>query len=82
MKAKQVPGGLDEWLKTPTPIIGGINWRDVALNEPGRRANLKERRPQKLSSGKTVLIGIWSKLVPCFRLWTGRSTDFARPKRH
>ena len=26
MKAKQLPGGLDEWLKTRTIVIGAVNW--------------------------------------------------------
>jgi hypothetical protein len=55
MKAKQLPGSLDEWLKTPTVVIGGVNWLEanlhVLLKEPAtRRANRSGRHSQRLST--------------------------------
>jgi hypothetical protein len=34
MKAKQLPDGLDHWLKTRTAVIGGVNWLQANLNRP------------------------------------------------
>jgi hypothetical protein len=67
MKAKQLPGSLDEWLKTPTVVIGGVNWLEANLHVPAQRARDKKGKPERSSFAKAVDIHRWSKLVPLFK---------------
>jgi hypothetical protein len=53
MKAKQLPGGLEEWLKTRTIVIGGVNSLAGNSHRPARqpttsRGNWSVRHPQRL----------------------------------
>jgi hypothetical protein len=41
MKAKQLPGGLDEWLKTRTVVIGALNWLKANEKTPRIPAAIK-----------------------------------------
>jgi hypothetical protein len=67
MKAKQLPGGLDEWLKTRTVVIGGVNSLGVNANRAARRANDNKRKPERWLFGKTVRLPTWIKLLPRFK---------------
>jgi hypothetical protein len=42
MKAKQLPDGLDHWLKTRTAVIGGVNWLQANLNRPASRGQRQQ----------------------------------------
>ncbi len=64
MKAKQLPGSLDEWLKTRTVVIGAVNWLKAGENRRARRANDDEKTPKPSSMAKTLRIPTWIKLVP------------------
>ena len=50
MKAKQVPNGLDHWLKTRTVVIGGVNSLQAYLNRPAPR-----RQRQQEETGAVVI---------------------------
>ena len=63
MKAKQLPGSLDEWLKTRTVVIGAVNWLKPNENRRARRANDNARTPKPSSIAKTLRILTWIKLV-------------------
>ena len=68
MKAKQLPGGLEEWLKTQTIVIGGVNSLAANANRPARGGDDEVRKLERSSSTKTVRLLTWIKLVPFFRM--------------
>ena len=80
MKAKQLPDGLDEWLKTRTIVIGALNWLKANENRRARRANDNERIPKPSSSAKTLPIPTGVKLVPLLKFELRRPGCCARPK--
>ena len=80
MKAKQLPGGLDEWLKTRTVVIGAVNWLKANENRRARRANENERTPKPSSIAKTG-IPTSIKLVPLLKFELRRPGCSARRKR-
>jgi hypothetical protein len=67
MKAKQLPGGLDEWLKTRTVVIGAVNWLKANENRRARRANNNEKKPKPSPLAKTLGIPTGIELVPLLK---------------
>ena len=47
MKAKQLPNGLDHWLKTRTVVIGGVTSLQANLNRPAPGANDNKRKLER-----------------------------------
>ena len=43
MKAKQLPNGLDHWLKTLTVVIGGVTSLQANLNRPAPRSQRQQK---------------------------------------
>ena len=72
MKAKQLPGGLEEWLNTQTIVIGGVNSFAANSHRPARRVDDEERKLERSSSPQTVRLLTWIKLVPFFRMQAAR----------
>jgi hypothetical protein len=54
MKEKQLPGGLDEWLKTATVVIGGMNW--LAANRDMQAQRASQRKPKRSPFAETTRI--------------------------
>jgi hypothetical protein len=81
MKAKQLPGSLDEWLKTRTVVIGAVNWLRVSENRHARRGD-DERTPKQWLIAKTLRIPRWIKLVPILNFELRHPGCWARPKSH
>jgi hypothetical protein len=80
MKAKQLPDGLDEWLKTRTIVIGGTNWLAASGDRDTRRSN--ERKPNRSSFAKAIRVLTRINLVPLFKFAPRGPDCFARPKSH
>ena len=80
MKAKQLPGGLDEWLKTRTIVIGAVNWLKANENRRARGANDNERTPKPSSIEKTPRIPAAIKLLPLLKFERRLPDCCARPK--
>ena len=60
MKAKQLPNGLDHWLRTRTVVIGGIN---------SPRLPRQQEEPGAVAI-RRGLFGLRIKLVPRFKFET------------
>jgi hypothetical protein len=78
MKAKQLPNGLDHWLKTRTVVIGGGNSLQTHANGPAPR-----RQQQQEETGATVprrglFVPPIAKLVSHFKFETRSAGCFAR----
>ena len=80
MKAKQLPSGLDEWLKTRTIVMGAVNWLKANENRRDRRANDNERTPKPSSIEKTLRIPAAIKLLPLLKFELRLPGCCARPR--
>jgi hypothetical protein len=78
MKAKQLPDGLDEWLKTRTIVIGGTRWLAASGDRDTRRAN--ERKPNRSSFAKAIRVLIRINLVPLSQIRPARAGLFCEAK--
>jgi hypothetical protein len=80
MKPKQLPDGLDEWLKTRTFFIGGVSSVEANSKRSVRRANGNKKKPESASFAKTARVRKRIILVPPFESATRRPGCFAMPK--
>lgn len=67
MKAKQLPGDVEEWLNSQTIVIW-VNSLAANAHRPARGGDDEERKLERSSSTKTVRLLTWIKLVPLFRM--------------
>jgi hypothetical protein len=67
MKAKQLPNGLDHWLKTRTVVIGGVTSLQANLNRPAPRSQRKQKEIGAVVIRKHCSYPFRIKLVPRFK---------------
>ena len=79
MKAKQLPSGLDEWLKTRTVVIGGVNWpRPMKTGVPKSQRQREDTGAVVNRKDSSDLRRI--KLVPRSQIRAATPGCCARPK--
>ena len=77
MKTKQLPDGLDHWLKTRTIVIGGTKWFAAHGNTYARRLN--EQKSKRSSFARTIHT-LKGDLVPRFKFMPRSLACFSKPK--
>lgn len=75
MKAEQLPGDLEEWLKTQTIVIGGAKWLAADGDTYAQRGD-KERR-KRSPFAQIIRIPRGVKLVPLFKFMPRSLAFFA-----
>ena len=72
MKAKQLPNGLDHWLKTRTVLIGGVDSLQANLNRPAPRRTRKQEETGAVVIRRGLLAPLQDQARAAFQIRDAR----------